>query len=213
MERSEDYMLNVPAQYTEGYVLLYSTPTGAAILESPNLATAVGLLAPSLTAYGMAVNPTTVHLTTRQQLQPPHQACILAHELTHCLDLAFWKVGPDQRTSEMTGATEINAHYNQGLVAKELSMIPGLHFSLAEAVRLMTVAGSRSTFGQMANTWTRNDVIEYLLGTDMYKGGIDKLRTSKPLYLLTKDDQWETGTKMFHCEAHLALNNPGNPYW
>jgi hypothetical protein len=92
-------------------------------------------------------------------------------------------------------------------------MIPGLHFSLAEAVRLMTVAGSRSTFGQMANAWTRNDVVEYLLGTDMYKGGIDKLRTSKPLYLLTKDDQWENGTKMFHCEAHLALNNPGNPYW
>jgi hypothetical protein len=56
-------------------------------------------------------------------------------------------------------------------------------------------------------------VVEYLLGTDMYKGGIDKLRTSKPLYLLTKDDQWENGTKVFHCEAHLALNNPGNPYW
>jgi hypothetical protein len=59
-----------------------------------------------------------------------------------------------------------------------------------------------------ATTW-----LNIYSAPDMYKGGIDKLRTSKPLYLLTKDDQWENGTKMFHCEAHLALNNPGNPYW
>jgi hypothetical protein len=194
-------MLNVPAQYTEGYTLLYSTSTGAAILESPGLATAIGVLNMALNAYGKAIDGSRLELTN-QQLQAPHQACVLAHELTHCLDLAFWNIGPDQRTHEMVGATEINAHYNQGLIAKELSMIPGLQASVANAVQLMT--GSNSTFGQMAGVWTREEVVTYLLGTAMYRNGIEALQRSKVLYLLTKDDQWEDGTKMFHCESPLG---------
>ncbi|TQV72750.1 hypothetical protein FLL45_14845 [Aliikangiella marina] len=201
-------MLTVPANFTEGLVLLLNTPSGAKILESDALKTAVGSLNKDLQAHGKATGATRLQLGTHH-LPAANQACVLAHELTHCLDLAFWDKSLDEISSEMIGATEINAHYNQGLIAKELSAIPGMEDTWKKQVTAMT--GGNSTFGRMFDVWTRDEVFRYLDSTQQYGKHVKALLQSKVLYCWTRDDQWEKGTTMFHCEAHLEANNTAGP--
>ena len=203
-------MLTVPERFHEGLVLLLGTPSGSAILDSANLAGARGVEMAALGAYGSAIDSTTIHLTNAN-IPAPNQACVLAHELTHCLDFAFWNVPRQDLTATMIGATEFNAHYNQGLISKELSMIPGLENTWAQQVQAMT--GGASTFGHMFDTWERDDVYQYLTTTAQYGPSVDALRRNKILYLWTRDDQWENGTTMFHCEAHLDANSLSGPTW
>jgi hypothetical protein len=204
-------MLTVTRRYNEGLVLLLRTPTGSAILQAASLATAIGVEVPNFHAHGEAIDATTIRLTSAT-LSAPNQACVLAHELTHCLDIAFWNMPRQDWTAVMVGATEINAHYNQGMVARELSQIQGLENAWAQQVGLMN--SSRSTFGEMYDAFERDQVYKYLKTTEQYGPKVEALRREKILYLWTKDDQWEKGAcKRFHCEAHLAANNPMNPYW
>ncbi|MEZ5666801.1 MAG: hypothetical protein R3F55_05095 [Alphaproteobacteria bacterium] len=114
-------------------------------------------------------------------------------------------------TADMTGATEINAHYKQGLIAKELSIIKGLETTWSTQLQLMT--GSSTTFGKMFDAWERMDVYRYLASTPKYGPKVDALRLHRILYLWTRDDQWERGTTVFHCEDHLAKNSLSGPTW
>ena len=201
-------MLNVPANFNDGLVLLLGTPSGSKILDSEALRTAVGTQNLDLKAHGRATSSTTLELGTHK-LSAANQACVLAHELTHCLDFAFWGKPLSELTSEMIGATEINAHYNQGLIAKELSAIPGLENTWKEQVSVMN--RGNSTFGRMFDAWTRDDVFRYLDSTKQYGKHVKALLNSKVLYVWTRDDQWENGNIMFHCEAHLEANNTAGP--
>ena len=205
-------MLTVPGSYTEGYFLLYSTPAGARLLEKAELATVVGMENPSLNAYGRTMNSNTIELTAAT-LSAAHQACLLAHELTHCLDMAFWNVTPETITATMTGATEINAHYNQGLIARQLGMMV-VDMELTWSSAVSTMNNSRTTFGLIADAWERKDVIDYLVRPgSFYRENVEALTQSKPLYVWGRDPDWERGNDLFHCEQHLALNNPQDPAW
>lgn len=176
-----------------------------------SLATAIGVEVAGLGAYGRATSATTLDLTTNA-IPAPNQACLLAHELTHCLDMGFWNVTPATITRAMVGATEINAHYNQGLIAKELSIAPNLELTWAQGVAAMNAGNT--TFGHMASAWDRMDVFRYLSRDGSpYKDNVDELLRTKVLYVWTRDDQWEHGGNLFHCEAHLAAKSPHDPAW
>ncbi|WP_370979570.1 hypothetical protein [Agaribacterium sp. ZY112] len=201
-------MLTVPRQFNDGLVLLLATPSGSKLLESRALDNAIGVSNVDLQAYGSAIDATTIHLGS-MRLSAANQACVLAHELTHCLDFTFLGKRLDELTSAMIGASEINAHYNQGLIAKELSCISGLEDTWSNMVQQMN--RGNSTFGRMFDAWTRDDVYSYLSSTKQYGRHVEALRQSKILYLWTRDDQWESGNTMFHCEAHLEANNTAGP--
>jgi hypothetical protein len=205
-------MLTVPGRYTEGYFLLYSTPSGARLLEKSELAAVVGMENIGLNAYGRTMSSNTIELTTAT-LPAAQQACLLAHELTHCLDMGFWNVTPETITAVMTGATEINAHYNQGLIARELGM-RAVDMELTWSSAVSTMNNSYTTFGLVADAWERKDVIEFLVRPgSFYRENVEALSQSKPLYVWGRDDDWERGNDLFHCEQHLALNNPQGPAW
>jgi hypothetical protein len=204
-------MLTVPERFNDGLVLLLATPSGSAILESASLARAIGVEVAGFRAHGEAVDGTTIRLTNAQ-LDAANQACILAHELTHRLDLAFWNCRREEWTPVMVGATEINAHYNQGLVARELAKIRGLANVWADQVAVMNRSGMAS--GKLYDARDRFAVYTYLTTTQQYGPKVEALKNAKILYLWTKDDQWEDGCKRFHCEAHLAATNPvGGRFW
>ena len=213
-------MLTVPPEFSLGYALLLATPTGSALLDSASLATAVGTINPALGgAYGRAMEGGRLELTATQ-LPAPNQACLLAHELTHCLDLAFWNINAGTVSRIQLGATEINAHYNQGLIAKELLINPQL--SQAFKTQIETMMSGFTTWGRVGDTWTRDDVYRYLDSTDQYGPSVRALLAAKPLYIWTMDSEWELGMKLFHCELHLdtntrnrltRLNMPHDPVW
>jgi hypothetical protein len=159
-------MLTVPERFNDGLVLLLGTPTGSAILESASLATAIGVEVAGFHAHGEAVDATTIRLTNAR-LDAANQACILAHELTHCLDIAFWNCRRENWTDVMVGATEINAHYNQGRIARELAKIRGLANGWAEQVAVMTSSNAAS--GKLYAKSERFAIYEYLLTTQQYK--------------------------------------------
>jgi hypothetical protein len=213
-------MLTVPPEYSLGYALLLATPSGSALLDSASLATAVGAInAIPGGAYGRAMAGDRLELTATVP-PPPNQACLLAHELTHCLDMAFWNSGAGMITQVQLGATEINAHYNQGLIAKELMINPQL--SAEYQAQVTAMMSGYATWSQMGRAWTREDVYAHLDGTAQYGDAVRALRAARPIYYWTVDDEWELGLKLFHCETHLDQNTrtrlgrlglPHDPVW
>ncbi len=193
----------VPESWSEGLGLLHSTSAGNALLLSPALGGVQASIDKALAAHGKAVSPVQIYVR-KEALSPCIQACVLAHELTHCLDFVHWKYesAASFSTTELA-ESEINAHYNQGLVARQIA---ALHPGDLSVVQMIS---SAATFGRMYSCKDRMAVAHELLSTEQYGEPVRRLTESKILYLWIRDDQWETMNAKFHCQAHLAKNNYG----
>lgn len=210
-------MITVPHNFSEGYKLLQKCPSGLTLLARQELANVQGIADAGLNAYGSAIDKDTIHLPTFT-LAAPHQACILMHELTHCLDMAFWGITRSEAKKAMIGATEINAHYNQGLIARELAFLAksgAIEEGTATEVEKMNA--NQSVFGKMKDMRSRDNVYRYLLGTEQYGDSVRELSSwSNILYTITQDNQWTLPGINFHCEYHLDKNTKelrGEGYW
>jgi hypothetical protein len=193
----------VPEPWTDGLRLLHATPAGNALLLSAELGGAQASIDPTLRAHGKAVSPVQIYVR-QEPLSPCIQACVLAHELTHCLDFVHWKYknAGSFKTIELA-MSEINAHYNQGLIARQIAE------KFPDEKSVQEMIGSNATFGRMYSAKDRPAVAYELRDTEQYGDAVRQLIETKVLYLWIRDDQWEAMGEEFHCEAHLAKNNYG----
>ncbi|MDY7560405.1 hypothetical protein QN382_13645 [Pseudomonas sp. 10B1] len=112
--------MNVPQDWVKALEALGSTKTGGAMLADPVLAAVVVREDLTLKAYGQAISGNLL-LVGAHGLSVPQKACVLAHELTHCHDLATANMSSVEYANEHKIArTELNAHTNQGAVLREL---------------------------------------------------------------------------------------------
>lgn len=203
-------MLACPMEYHAAKVLLMATPTGRALLTSPRLSGVRGVGVPNLGYYGMAVSPDQLQLNTAAGIPDANKACVLAHELTHCHDLSHWGLyDRDRLTSELIAYTEINAHFNQGLVARQLRDLAaaGVAGVAAHGASITAMCGANTTFGWAVNWATRGDVYRYLETTAAYGPNVRTIREG--LYLMFVDSEWEAFGEPFHCDEHLDANQAG----
>jgi len=94
-------------------------------------------------AYGMAVSHELIRISQALLTDPVRMAIVIAHELTHCLDFKF--VGSTLRTGGRGWATEINAHFNQGLIMREVYANMSQRYALRRVFDAM--AKANTTFG------------------------------------------------------------------
>ena len=204
----------------EAHDLLKKTETGQKIIE------AVGEVKIDVVEtdkyQGRTLSPTEIEINKKMTLIP-NLACLLAHEYTHCIDLGFWEGQKIKRTIQeekdfedsKIGLTEINAHFNQGKVCRELQQWannknPLKNVEMQTSINSM-VAGS-TTYGQSYKWKTRSHVKTYLLGTT-YKDNLLKTIKLNDATHLWIDDYWGDEKDGFHCEKHFHDDNKWTEHW
>lgn len=106
-------------------------------------------------AYGVAIHATLIRVNAALLDDPVRMALVIVHELTHCID--YDEVGSALRDGGRGWASEINAHFNQGLVMRELDF--GLPEVFVARTALEAMARSNTTFGNSMDWRTRDQVV------------------------------------------------------
>ena len=196
-------MLTVGEAHKPGLELLLRTATGQAILNDPLLGSVKGVYDPGLGAYGEAVAGLELRLGPADGVPAPNLACVIAHELTHCHDLQHLKKAKGQLEQVELALTEINAHFNQGQVARELA-------ALADGPRaaIDAMVKSRSTFGLCHDATTRDQIVDYLLGTQQYAGAVRTMYYNPGLWAMSIDSEFANAPsgRAFHCAKNWDEN-------
>lgn len=192
----------VPPNWQAAVAVLSLSPTGAGLLSNPALASATvvgggvlggGTASAARVGNNINVDPVVVPQTLNSAIQ---MASTLAHEMTHAIDFAFWRQKLVSMGDLEDADSEISAHYNQGLVLRDLGWTP---------------AGMTLTFAAVHAANSRFQVINYLLTTAQYGTMVRALSIAKPFFSMhaIPDRNWEFANTFYHCHAHLSLNSYG----
>lgn len=194
-------MITVPKSFHKALSLMMETKTGGAIAKALELSSIICEADPDLLPYGKCVGGSKIKLKefSSEAQFDTNKACVLAHELTHCLDCTLWNKDMTKLTDLDIGRTEINAHFNQGLVANELMA------GTASASARMMIQGS-STFAESAGWKERLDAIRYLASTKQYGPMIMALEKRGSSVFWLADENWVTTSEPFHSEQHFERN-------
>ncbi|MFT4540739.1 MAG: hypothetical protein ACI835_003196 [Planctomycetota bacterium] len=187
-------MITVPDKYTKSLEALLLTPTGNELVNCTSVSTVKATVKGDLKAHGQSVDKVTIHLGPAE-FSVPQMACILAHELTHCHDLTFF--GGSWRDYQTKGQTEVSAHFNQGIILRELKASAKVY---AEHKAAIDAAVNGSTvFGISVGWKTRDDVIRFLSDKPQYKALLgDPSNTGIALW---DKSMWSFGSR-FHCDEN-----------
>lgn len=195
----EATLVKVPQSWEAALAALRSTTTGKSILDDPILSTVEVKEDPDLKAYGMAPSANCI-LVGVCELSVPQKACILAHELTHCHDLATAKLDKDKYLAEHGLArTELNAHMNQGRVLRELNTNPDYQDDINLFINGTTVWAKSATWH------TREEVKTHLTSNSHYAKAMHA-HTLRGQFIFEYEPFLVSRTRAFHCDANLQVN-------
>ncbi len=199
------------AKCREAIAMLELTATGRAIIE------ATGHEEIAITEIaGLNSSGITTAVTSIQVMQEitaiPNMAMVIGHELTHCLDLMYWRDNPERNdlgtlmTPSQIGRSEVNAHFNQGKIGRELKALankPDTTFTPEQVTAVTTMANSSTTFGKSIDWLDRHAVVLYLISTEMYSASIKAACEHNNMFNAWSDSYWCDHSEEFHSEAHF----------
>lgn len=197
-------MIRVPEKYSDCVHLLLASKTGKILLQSPRVSGVAATTSSTLAAHGQSLSATSI-IVSDANYTVPQMACILAHELTHCYDFAYFDGSVDEYKKKGIGLTEVSAHFNQGKVLREFNaMKDTLPPSLAQYKdQIAATANSSTVFGKSVDWLTRGAVISHLSMTPHYGRLIgDPTSTGVGLW---HDDMWTSAKIPFHCDENWDI--------
>lgn len=191
--------MRVPPTWQNGLDALRLTTTGASLLNDPLLQAIEVVEDPALLAYGSSPSANRIFVGCHG-LSATQQACILAHEMTHCHDLASSGLEKDAYLAENGLArTELNAHMNQGLVLRELNRNPAYQGEINLFINGHTV------WAKSARWLTRDDVKNDLTSNPQYASAMHR-HTQEGKALFEYEPFLFSRRRAFHCDANLYVN-------
>ncbi len=191
-------MITVPYTYSKSVELLLETPTGKALVLNARLENVKVVIDVNLDAHGKTIDRQTICINNKDY-SIPNMACILAHELTHCHDLAYSGKDDFRNNAEIDivslGHSEVNAHFNQGQILRELEI-----HSADFKQEIKAAINGNTVFGQSYDWKTRDSVISYLLTTQQYS-----TCANDPMISFWSDVMWVSPKLPFHCDENWDI--------
>lgn len=206
--------------FDNALTLLARTAAGSALINQFQ-ARNIRISRVQLDAHGRTVS--TEHIEISNQLQASaNLACVIGHELTHALDMIFKpqmngsEPGGTLTDSAFIGLTEINAHFNQGLICRQLRTLADNANPINDAqliVEMGNIAAGRSVFNYSLDWLTRDDVKSYLLTTAQYAPVLKNAINYNEAINLFIDLYWCDETEDYHCEENYNKDAKWTEAW
>lgn len=187
--------MHAPVDWAEAIAALKSTEIGNSMLKDPALADVVIRENSNLGAYGQAINGSLL-LVGKHPLSVPQKACILAHELTHCHDLATARLDHiDYAKIHGIARTEISAHMNQGTTLRQLILLGNYQPAINLFINGTTV------FAESINWLNRDMVKKFLLTKPQYSSAMHT-HTARQSYFFEPEPPFFIQARQFQCDAN-----------